>query len=211
MAGLAAMVITSSPIASYGSSGGGDMPLVPVRVEEDWELDLNEPDSDVCSPQFHSVMSPYGTLNGLYFQVTWNYRELPDVAEGGLQLQVWGGEDNFASRDAGEGFLSHAAETVTWTSSMSTDSNHVTFSIENGFSTSWGSFGGESMRVRTARPLSSLNGYRSDVTTANSWVSFGSNRVNRLRITEVRTYAADGTLLSKTESPLVIYEYSDSE
>lgn len=209
-AGIASAILLGFPLASFGTSGGDTAP-VPVRVEEDWELDLNEPEREVCSPQFHTVMSPYGTLNALYFQVTWNYRELPDVAEGGLQLQVWGGQDSFASRDAGEGFLSHDAETVTWTSVLSTDSSHVTYSIENGFSTSWGSFGGEAMRVRTARPLSSLSGYSTDVTAANSWITFGSNRVNRLRIKEIRTYAGDGTLLSRNVSERVIYQYSDSE
>lgn len=203
---LGALVL-AAPARTIVASDSSVPPV--VRVEEDWELDVNEPRSEVCSPQFHTVMSPYATLDGLYFQVTWNYHELPDVTEGGLQLQVWGGDSDFASRDAGQGYLANNAERVSWTAVLSTDHNHVTFGIENGFSQSWGTFGGESMRVRTQRPLSNLSSYSTDVTAANSWITYGSNRVNRLVLKEVRKYAEDGTLLSQDTSEHVIYEYND--
>lgn len=204
---LSAAVVFATPfgmtVASGSVTGVG-------RVEEDWELDVNEPSTGNCSPQFHTVMSPYATLDGLYFQVTWNYHELPTVVEGGLQLQVWGGDADFASRDAGQGNLSNDAERVTWTSVMSTDHTHVTFGIENGFSQSWGAFGGDTMRVRTPRPLANLDSYSTDVTAGNSWVTYGSNRVNRLVLKEVRYYADDGSLLSRDTTDRVIYQFASS-
>jgi len=200
-------ILLASPVGTLSAFVAD--PVAVTRIEEDWELDVNEPASQSCSPQFHTVMSPYGSLNGLYFQVTWNYQELPDVTEGGLQLQVWGGAEDFASRDAGSGYLSNDAERVSWTAVLSTDSMHVTFGIENGYSASWGSFGGESMRVRTPRPIASLDTYSTDVTTANSWITYGSNRVNRLVLKAVRRYAADGTLLSQETQERVIFQYSD--
>lgn len=206
---VGAGALLASPLATTSASDGLLTPI--ARVEEDWELDVHEPSSESCSPQFHTVMSPYATLNGLYFQVTWNYHELPDVVEGGLQLQVWGGDSDFATRDAGEGYLSNDAERVTWTAALSTDSAYVTFSIENGYSQSWGSFGGESMRVRTAQPLANLHSYNSNTTTGNSWITYGSNRVNRLVLKEVRKYAADGTLLAQDVLDRVIYQYSEED
>lgn len=200
-------VLLASPIATISAADAN--PDAVARIEEDWELDVNEPASESCSPQFHTVMSPYGSLNGLYFQVTWNYQELPDVTEGGLQLQVWGGSEDFASRDAGSGYLSNDAERVSWTATLSTDHQHVTFGIDNGYSQSWGSFGGETMRVRTSRPLASLDTYSTDVTTTNSWITYGSNRVNRLVLKEIRRYREDGSLLSRDSQERVIYQNSE--
>lgn len=199
-----AVILLAAPIGTTSAMVGETSAV--MRIEEDWELDVNEPASQSCSPQFHTVMSPYATLDGLYFQVTWNYQELPDVVEGGLQLQVWGGAEEFASRNAGSGYLSNDAERITWTSTLLTDNMHVTFGIENGYSQSWGSFGGETMRVRTQRPLANLEAYSTDVTTANSWVTFGSNRLNRLVLREVRKYNAEGTLLSRDTQERVIYQ-----
>lgn len=51
------------------------MPVAPpqaMRIEEDWQLVLNDPRTAVTAPQFHTVMSPAASMNGLYFQVTWN-------------------------------------------------------------------------------------------------------------------------------------------
>jgi hypothetical protein len=206
---IGAGALLATPIGT--TSARDSIPDPIARIEEDWELDVNEPASESCSPQFHTVMSPYASLNGLYFQVTWNYHELPEVVEGGLQLQVWGGDSDFATRDAGDGYLSNDAERVTWTAALSTDNSHVTFAIENGFSQSWGSFGGESMRVRTPRPLADLHSYNVDLTTASSWITYGSNRVNRLVLKEVRKYAEDGTLLSQDTQERVIYQTSEDD
>lgn len=182
-----------------------------IRIEEDWRIVLNEPGMEVSSPQFHTVMSPYGSLSGLYFQVTWNYRELPDFSQGGLQLQVWSGDENFATRDAGEGELSNDAETVTWTSVLETDGATVTFSVENGHSSSWGSFGGESMRVRTNKPVHSLGNYSTNISRSNSWIEFGSNRVTTMVITEVRAYGADGLLWTDSSQHTVFAIPNDDE
>src|SRR5262245_26716258 len=66
-----ASILLAAPIGAIWA--GTHDPTAVTRIEQDWELDVNEPASESCSPQFHTVMSPYGTLNGLYFQVTWNY------------------------------------------------------------------------------------------------------------------------------------------
>lgn len=181
-----------------------------IRVEEDWEIILLEPGDDLHVPQFHTVMSPYQSQNATYFQVSWNYREEPDFQPGGLQLQAWGGDDYFGGRDVDIGGLSRDAETVTWTQSLSVDLTDLTFAITNGHSSSWGSFGGESMTVRLPRAMHSLSGYSTNVSAQGSWITYGSNRVVRLQITEVRTYNEEG-LVSRNSTPRVVYQYQDGE
>ena len=172
-------------------------------------MTLNEPDADMCAPQFHTVMSPFGDVESLYFQVTWNYREMPEFSSGGLQLQVWNGENEFANRDVGETDLSHDAETISWTSSISTDGSVVEFGIDNGFSSSWGAFGGDSMRVRTGRPVNHFPYYSTSVSAGNSWVTYGSNRVVSLQITEVRYFDDRGQLVRRDSAPRMILENPD--
>lgn len=196
--------------ALAGSFGFGPYdPPHSMRIEEDWQLVLNEPRAEVTAPQFHTVMAPGTSMNGLYFQVTWNYRELPDFAEGGLQMQVWNGEVDFASREVGSESLSRDAETVSWTSRLSTDTAHVTFSIMNGHSSSWGDFGGESMTVRTARPVANLDSYSAGISAENSWITYGSNRVQRLVLLRTRQYDAYGNLTSEDNTQRVIFQQDD--
>lgn len=188
------------------------MPVAPpqaMRIEEDWQLVLNDPRTAVTAPQFHTVMSPAASMNGLYFQVTWNYRELESFSDGGLQMQIWNGESDFASREVGSQPLSVSAETVSWTSRMSTDTARVTFSIVNGHSSSWGGFGGESMTVRTAKPIANLGTYDPSISVENSWITFGSNRVQSLVLRAIRKYDGEGNLISEDVNPRVIYQNSD--
>src|SRR5512132_668997 len=75
------LVLTLMPKASAGDEGSSV-----TRVEEDWQLVLNEPDADCESPQFHTVMSPFTNSDGHYAQTLWNYREAnEEYLAGGLQ------------------------------------------------------------------------------------------------------------------------------
>src|SRR5262245_5177887 len=109
-----------------------------THIEEDWELVLNEPNNSKDSPQFHTVMSPVGNLDGFFAQVVWNYRELPDFQAGGLQLQSWNGEDLLRTRTVSTRELSTSAESITWTQSLDTDGSTLSFELKDGESTTWG-------------------------------------------------------------------------
>ena len=80
---------------------------------EDWELILTTPDAAVDAPQFHTYMSPFAHDSSLFAQVTWNYRELPSMLAGGLQVQGWNGENFLTKKSIGTNKLSTGAETVT--------------------------------------------------------------------------------------------------
>ncbi|MBI4717927.1 MAG: hypothetical protein HY763_09005 [Planctomycetes bacterium] len=183
---------------------------LPIRVEEDWKLVLNEPDGGIDSPQFHTVMSPYTDLDSYYAQVTWNYRETPDFLSGGLQLQSWNGESQLNRRSIAKSQLSTTAETITWTQSLTIAGALLSFDILNGNSTTWGTFGRD-MTIALDASLSFLGDYSPDVSAANACVTYGSNRVDLFVLTEVRWYGADGSLVAVDSTPRVVYELGDDE
>jgi len=181
-----------------------------VRIEEDWMLVLNEPDEDVDSPQFHTVMSPSNTTDSNYAQVLWNYREVSGFVSGGVQLNSYDDDFRLRYRSVETRQLSNTAETITWTQGLSTDGVMLSFDISNGQSTTWGTFGRD-MRIDESANLPSLNEYTPETSVENSCITYGSNRVELLMITGVRYYAADGLLLSVDTTPRVVYEFGDDE
>lgn len=176
-----------------------------LRVEEDWELVVNEPNNDTTAPQFHTVMSPLPDLSSFYEQTLWNYRETPDFVPGGVQLHSYKGETMLRKRSIEYGTLSTTAETITWTQSLETDGATLTFSITDGTSTTWGSFGRD-MNISTSAGLAQLNEYSPDVSASNSCITFGSNRVQSLAIKRVRYYGASGLLYTDNTERLVCEE-----
>jgi len=202
--GLAAVTaIAAVCIATLGATSNGG-PV--VHIEEDWEAVLNEPDELMDAPQFHTTMSPAGGLDGLYFQVSWNYRENDEFISGGLECSSWLDNDEAASVPIREDPLSQTAETVTWTQALTLDRGTVEFRLKSGHSQSWGSFGGPPAVLREPFTGSSLAGYSTDVSAAHSLVSYGANRVNRLRIIAVRYYDANGQLLWSDTTPRAVYQ-----
>jgi hypothetical protein len=178
-----------------------------VRVEEDWELVLNEPDDSVTAPQFHTVMSPLGNLDSRFAQVTWNYRELPDFIAGGLQIQAWNREVLLIGKSFGSNKMSNTAETVSWTQVLETNENQLSFTIKNGNSTTWGVFGypANNMKVQGTAGVSNLNAYSPDLSAGSSGISFGSNRVKKFVLARVRYYGPSGLLFEDT-TPRVVFE-----
>lgn len=181
-----------------------------VRVEEDWELVLNVPDDNVQSPQFHTIMSPNGDLDSYFGQVLWNYWEEPEFRPGGLQLQGWDGDYLARKKSFDLGPLSTNAETVTWTQALEIDGPQDTlyFGVSGGQSSTWGYFGGSDVRIGKHWSIESLNSYNTDSSVANSCVTYGSNRVDRVRILQVRRYAAGGAVYVDA-TPRTVFELED--
>ena len=179
-----------------------------LRVEEDWNLILTEPDNVAESPQFHTVMAPSNRLEYVYLQSTWNYHETPDYIPGGVQLQAWReGNCVFANGYLASRLLSTQGETITWTQALSTDGHFLRFEILNGSSTTWGPFGGSTMRLVGSMQIPNLNGYTPQLSVENSGVTYGANRVMVLAITAVRYYGIDG-LLYEDHTPRVVFAAS---
>jgi len=209
LAGLATLALAASVITvAVGPSAfvvAADPELATVvRIEEDWNLVLTEPDNVADSPQFHTVMAPSAHLNYICLQSTWNYHESPDYIPGGLQLQAWQGDECvFAEGYLASQLLSTHGETITWTQALSIDVNFLRFEILNGNSTTWGSFGGSTMRLVGNIQVPNLNGYTPELSVENSGVTYGANRVVVLAITGVRYYGTEG-LLYEDYTPRIV-------
>ncbi len=208
--GAVGLTVSVLGLMSFTAPGLADEGPVPVRVEEDWEVVLNEPESNLDAPQLHTVISPWTDMDHYYGQVTWNYREIPDFVSGGMQISAWRGDEILAKRVAREDPLSTAAETLSWTQSMRcTIQGSLVFQIKDGVSATWGQFGGTELTLMGTVGLYNLSGYSTDFSVANSWVSFGSNRVDLVRIKEVRRYDANNNLISRDTSPRVVFELNN--
>ncbi len=203
----AAGVLLLIPAATARGQSGEEDPV--VRIEEDWVLEVNEPDELMHAPQFHTVMAPFGDLNTAYAQVLWNYRERDDeFVAGGLQLQMWDGEVLIRDKSVREQPLSTSAETIRWTQVLYINGSLLVFRVKNGQSTTWDTFG-DGMVIEADTSLLSLSAYDPNVSVRNSCITFGSNRVNRLAIQEVRRYTASGHVYVDN-SPRVVFSATET-
>ena len=168
-----------------------------VRVEEDWELVLGEPDPVMVGPQVTTTMSPTENLDGVYFTFEINHRSAPWWTPGGLTIHQWSGEARVQSFDRSDrSVMQTSGETVQWTQILSVDGTNLTFQIKNGSSTTWGPFGYSNMFKLRTTWSGGLDGYSPDLSVAQSGAAFAGNRVQLLRITQVRLTLSNGQTLT---------------
>ncbi len=181
-----------SIVAVFAASVQADSPRV-ISVEEHWELRLAEPDPDRSAPQTTMVMSPTGDVNSLHFLFTLNHNTVPDYAPGGMQVQLWDGQQFVRSNTAHDGTaLDRSEEVVTWTQKISLLSGNLSFQICDGTSETWGNFGGNDLSLTTSTSLTSLNSYRPSVSLSESQVGYAQNRVGSLTLTKLIWVTEDG-------------------
>lgn len=179
------------------------------RIEEDWELVISEPDPNVEAPQVINILSPNGTTYGNYFLLELNHGTQPEYILGGRQLQHWFGE-SFRSQvtASAPGVLCIADESIRYTLALSIDDGVMKCQVRNGQSVSWGEFGGTSSdRLSTSTSLNSLNWYRTETSVNGAKIGYGSFRVSRFRLIEVRKYS-DNQLVSRDTTPHVVFDRS---
>lgn len=189
------------------------------RIEEDWEVLIGEPNPDEEAPQIINVFSPEVTSDGdgvsypegefAVFEL--NHRTQPDYQDGGMQLQHWTGtqldEVQSWTDERDSCLLSTTGEVITYTLRMSLYDSRLHFSVRNGQSDTWGSFGGESLRLVSDTSLPNLNGYSTANSTANSRIGFASYRVTRFVLKQVRYYS-NGQLVQTDDTDRVVHEYN---
>jgi hypothetical protein len=182
-----------------------------VRIDEDWELVITEPDPNVAAPQIQTVMSPFQSLDGFFICFLVNHRNNPESAVGGLEVQFWYGESQLGARRLEREEFHHSNETVTWTQRLMikglSASPYLCFRVVNGQSESFGDFGGsEPLHMNIDTTQTNLSGYSSSFSVANSGVFFSSNRVARLVLKAVRGYSSDSTLIYEENTPVVVFD-----
>jgi hypothetical protein len=163
-----------------------------VAIEEHWELQLGQPDVDTSAPQATMVVSPDGDLEGAHFLFTLNHVTVPDYQPGGMQVQLWDGEQLVNAATVSGSPLHHDEEVVRWVHRLSLNDDTLTFQIVNGTSQAWETFGGDSLTLTEPTSLYSLNGYRPGFSLAESQVSYAENRVVSLTLTKLVWVTDDG-------------------
>lgn len=164
-----------------------------VQIEEHWELAIGEPDVQLSAPQATMVMSPAPDLNDQYFVFTLNHRDLPEYEPGGLQVQLWNGDDVDATASSSAAPLDQTNDTISWVQRLKVEDGTLTLEVVDGTSSSWGNFGGDdTLEISTPTTLTNLNGYRPAISLGESQVNYAGNRVQRLLLKKLVWTTADG-------------------
>lgn len=193
------LIFTVSCIAA-----GGDGPSI-TRVEEDWVIEINVPDTEGHTPQIINTMSLGGSLDGTHALFEMNHATMPSYTPGGMQLQLWRGDDFVEYQSpAQNALLSLDDEVIRYTLAMRVNDGRVEYQVKNGTSSTWGSFG--SLQVSRPTWSSTIWGYDPAVSVANSRVAYASHRVKRFVLKEVRYYSASG-LVSTDSTERVVHEH----
>lgn len=174
-----------------------------VRIEEFWELVVGDPDPDSTAPQITSSFSPIRHDDILHATFSLNHRQVGDeFGAGGLQLQLWHGEQLIGQKTAhSTAVLAKPGEVIRWTGVLSVNNGILKFSIENGTSVTWGNFGSKlSMSLKAG--LENLNGYRPNTSIDNSGTVYAANRVDSLRMTKVRAHRRSGKITTLTSAAI---------
>ncbi len=183
-------------LPGHGRSAATDILPTVVRVEEDWQLVVGQPNAQVASPQVATQMKR--DPNALrFYNLHLNACDLPSLSLGGMQLQVWRDTTNLANKTGdNNAILGTPNEQITWTQYLKQDAGQLKFGISAAASQTWGDFSG--LEVTAPGTSTSLDNYSADYSVKNSGVTFGANRVMVFKLTAVRKYYSDGT--STTDS-----------
>jgi hypothetical protein len=174
------------------------------RIEEDWELVLYTPDLSFPAPQVVVCMTP-GDLSNKQALFLINHHDTPLFNAGGGQIQVWDG-DTLKSYKSFQGpTLIRVGEVVRWTQYMERSGGKFQFGLSYVEGDAWG--------VNTAADLggpvyfsdwkSIFDSYTSDNSVHDAAITFGADRVNSLKLKQVRKYPSTGGV--ETEGERVIY------
>lgn len=175
-----------------------------VRVEEDWELVVGDPDPGLSSPQVVTQMAIEGKKGDWSFQFHVNFRiDSPDG--GGIELQ--------ASQDSTPQVtlpskttvaLAGRNEVIKWTQYLERKGTEVKFGITKASSQTWGDFGGAEAEITVKAPSQKLDDYSAAYSQQNSGIVFGAPDVASLVLVQTRKVYADNSV--KTDvTPRAVY------
>jgi len=184
----------------------GQNPPTIIRIEEDWVLQINNPDAGNDAPQIINVLSPTSLLSDLHGILELNHSTAPDYQAGGMQLQLWKNEDQLSWKThANTARLQTNNETINYTMVMEIANGNLTFSIINGNSTTWGQFGqAQNLQVTNATTtIQNLGDYDPQTSVTQSEIGYAANRVTKFALTKLRYYDANGLVNTDSTERIV--------
>lgn len=169
-----------------------------VRIEEDWTLALNEPDSRTHSPQITFYLTPHANQEQTYFQFQLNHAADAEFSGGGFRVDAFQqNESTDRATSLTRAALNVSDDVINWTFVMAVQDQELLFAVKNGQSQSWGAFGGPEYLLRMpANGIENLAHYTPRRSVADVDLGFGRNRIKYLRLERVRAYRKDGTIVS---------------
>jgi len=212
---LAALAFCAAPAVAQVESGDGDLfPGVDIiRIEEDWLLNIADPDPAADCPQVVTVFGPTDPSSGTHCVFELNHGTEPNFNEGGMQVQVWWGDNlvGYKTQHAPTEFYV-AIEQVTYTTVIEVQNAKLNLFVTNGESVTFGNFGDSgttSLKIQLDTARTNLNAFDPGNSIEHSRVSYGANRVNRFVRSEIRYYTASG--LHHTDSTeTVVHELAEA-
>ncbi|MEC8554417.1 MAG: hypothetical protein VXZ82_05335 [Planctomycetota bacterium] len=173
-----------------------------IRIEEDWELHVIQPDAKRDAPQVTTTAFPLGNNSSLLFQFDLNHASLPDFESGGMQIRICNDDHLLNQKRLYDGIkLDNDGETVSWTQVFHNTADGYYFGISRGSSSSFGSFGDHTTYAYISHHTAGddhLDDYRYTDSIEDSGVAFAGNRVGHLRLKKVRPYVVGDLLWEKT-------------
>ncbi len=166
-----------------------------VKVEEDWVLRLNEPDSETNSPQLTVYLTPNSNEPLSYFQVQLNHAADRDFLGGGFRVAAISNDVSVdQALSSTRAAFTKDGDEIRWTSVMVVTDTEILFAIKNGTSQAWGDFGGPDYLVRmNADQTNDFSQYAPQFSINNLDIGLGRNRVQSLKLQRVRAFREDGT------------------
>jgi hypothetical protein len=185
-----ALVSTALPVCSAAN------PTI-WKIEEDWEMVINEPDSAIYSPQVTFFTSP-SALDETYFQLQMNYAADAEFSGGGFHVASVQNEAILdEARSETRSILATDGDHIRWTSVMAVIQDKALFAVRDGLGTEWGNFGGPEYLVRmTPSPVLDLSGYNPQQSLDTVDIGFGANRVQSITLLQVRCFYDDGQMVT---------------
>ncbi|HUG92720.1 MAG TPA: hypothetical protein VML55_17905 [Planctomycetaceae bacterium] len=198
-------------LASVWAAGAAHAGPAAYTIEEDWVVEIGTPDAAGSAPQIVTAMSSTLQLADVHAVFEINHTSLPSFTPGGLQLQVWSGDDLLVYKNSSKtGTLNTLNEVITFKQVMKLSSGKVEFTINSGASTTWGTFGTSGiLKASLDTTQVDLSNYSPDVSVQNSYVGFAKHRVKKLALKEVRYYDKFGNLIQHDTTERIVHQLSN--
>jgi len=168
------------------------------KIEEVWEMVINEPDPANHSPQITFFTSPSVNIDDSYFQLQMNYAADEGYSPGGFHVAaVQGGKMLDEARSDTRRTLATDGDHIRWTSVMAVINNKLLYAIKDGHGDEWGDFGGPDYLIKIeSSPVADLSEYHPQRSLDAVDIGFGANRVASVTLIEVRCFYSDGRALT---------------
>ena len=188
LAGLALLLSSNAVHADHGSI---------YKVEEEWEIVIDDPDPSINSPQITFFVTPNPAEPNCYFQLQMNYAADDTYSSGGFHVGAFhSGTLLDEARSATRRTLTVDGDRVRWTNVMAAIDGQLLFAVKDGYGDDWGEFGGPEYLVRMESDhIDDLSHYTPYESLQMVDIGFGANRVRSVTLRSVRLYYDDGRVV----------------